>query len=92
LAIEKEDSLSGALTHVSRAFAVRSSRFAIEIHAREPDIIYVVSIKSDSEQYPPEGTGFIARNTLIPYLFNAATKKRAIAFTPDSTLLAAPQL
>jgi len=29
-------------------------------------------------------TGYIARNTLIPFLFNAAEKKCAIAFKPDS--------
>src|SRR5579883_1820594 len=31
-------------------------------------------------------TGYIARNTLIPFLFNAAEKKCAIAFKPDSAL------
>ncbi|MGA2253661.1 MAG: exo-alpha-sialidase [Thermoguttaceae bacterium] len=29
--------------------------FPIEIHAHEPDTIYVVPIKSDAEHYPPEG-------------------------------------
>jgi photosystem II stability/assembly factor-like uncharacterized protein len=29
--------------------------FPIEIHPHEPDTIYVVPIKSDSEHYPPEG-------------------------------------
>src|ERR1022692_3331782 len=29
--------------------------FAIDVHAHEPDTIYVVPIKSDSEHYPPEG-------------------------------------
>lgn len=29
--------------------------FAIEVHAHEPDTVYVVPIKSDSEHYPPEG-------------------------------------
>ena len=29
--------------------------FAIEVHAQEPDTVYVVPIKSDSEHYPPEG-------------------------------------
>ncbi len=29
--------------------------FAIEVHPHEPDTIYVVPIKSDSEHYPPEG-------------------------------------
>ena len=29
--------------------------FVIDVHAQEPDTIYVVPIKSDSEHYPPEG-------------------------------------
>jgi photosystem II stability/assembly factor-like uncharacterized protein len=29
--------------------------FALDVHAHEPDTIYVVPIKSDSEHYPPEG-------------------------------------
>jgi photosystem II stability/assembly factor-like uncharacterized protein len=29
--------------------------FAIDVHAHEPDTIYVVPIHSDSEHYPPEG-------------------------------------
>jgi len=29
--------------------------FPIEVHAHEPDTIYVIPIKSDSEHYPPEG-------------------------------------
>jgi hypothetical protein len=29
--------------------------FVIDIHAHEPETIYVVPIKSDSEHYPPEG-------------------------------------
>jgi photosystem II stability/assembly factor-like uncharacterized protein len=29
--------------------------FAIDIHAHEPETIYVVPIKSDSEHFPPEG-------------------------------------
>jgi hypothetical protein len=29
--------------------------FAIDVHAHEPNTIYVVPIKSDSEHYPPEG-------------------------------------
>lgn len=31
-------------------------------------------------------TGYIARNTIIPFLFNAAEKNCAIAFNPDSAL------
>jgi hypothetical protein len=29
--------------------------FALDVHAHEPDTIYVVPIKSDSEHYPPDG-------------------------------------
>jgi photosystem II stability/assembly factor-like uncharacterized protein len=29
--------------------------FPIDVHAREPETIYVVPIKSDSEHYPPDG-------------------------------------
>jgi photosystem II stability/assembly factor-like uncharacterized protein len=29
--------------------------FAIEVHAQEPDTVYVLPIKSDAEHYPPEG-------------------------------------
>jgi photosystem II stability/assembly factor-like uncharacterized protein len=29
--------------------------FPIDVHAHEPDTIYVVPIKSDSEHYPPDG-------------------------------------
>ena len=29
--------------------------FPVDVHAHEPDTIYVVPIKSDSEHYPPEG-------------------------------------
>jgi photosystem II stability/assembly factor-like uncharacterized protein len=29
--------------------------FCIDVHAHEPETIYVVPIKSDSEHYPPEG-------------------------------------
>jgi photosystem II stability/assembly factor-like uncharacterized protein len=30
--------------------------FAIDVHAHEPETIYVVPIKSDSEHYPPDGS------------------------------------
>jgi photosystem II stability/assembly factor-like uncharacterized protein len=29
--------------------------FCIDVHAHEPETIYIVPIKSDSEHYPPEG-------------------------------------
>ncbi len=29
--------------------------FAIDVHAHEPETVYVVPIKSDSEHFPPEG-------------------------------------
>jgi photosystem II stability/assembly factor-like uncharacterized protein len=29
--------------------------FPIDVHAHEPDTVYVIPIKSDSEHYPPDG-------------------------------------
>lgn len=29
--------------------------FVVDVHAHEPDTVYVIPIKSDSEHYPPEG-------------------------------------
>jgi len=29
--------------------------FAIDVHAHDPDVVYVVPIKSDTEHYPPDG-------------------------------------
>lgn len=37
--------------------------FPIEVHAHEPDTVYVVPIKSDSEHYPPEGKLRVYRST-----------------------------
>ena len=36
--------------------------FPVDVHAHEPDTIYVVPIKSDSEHYPPEGKLRVYRN------------------------------
>ena len=36
--------------------------FPIDIHAHEPDTIYVVPIKSDSEHYPPDGKLWVYRS------------------------------
>lgn len=36
--------------------------FPIDVHAHEPDTIYVVPIKSDSEHYPPDGKLRVYRN------------------------------
>lgn len=36
--------------------------FPIEVHAHEPETIYVVPIKSDSEHYPPDGKLRVYRN------------------------------
>lgn len=29
--------------------------FVVDVHAHEPETVYVIPIKSDSEHYPPEG-------------------------------------
>lgn len=36
--------------------------FPIDVHAHEPDTIYIVPIKSDSEHYPPDGKLRVYRN------------------------------
>jgi photosystem II stability/assembly factor-like uncharacterized protein len=36
--------------------------FPIDVHAHEPDTVYVVPIKSDSEHYPPDGKLRVYRN------------------------------
>jgi BNR/Asp-box repeat len=37
--------------------------FPISVHAHEPETIYVVPIKSDTEHYPPDGKLRVARST-----------------------------
>ena len=37
--------------------------FPIDVHAHEPETIYVVPIKSDSEHYPPDGKLRVYRST-----------------------------
>ncbi len=37
--------------------------FPIEVHAHEPDTVYVIPIKSDSEHYPPDGRLRVYRST-----------------------------
>jgi hypothetical protein len=36
--------------------------FPIEVHAHEPDTVYVIPIKSDSEHYPPDGRLLVYRS------------------------------
>jgi photosystem II stability/assembly factor-like uncharacterized protein len=36
--------------------------FPIEVHSHEPETVYVVPIKSDSEHYPPDGKLRVYRN------------------------------
>ena len=39
----------------ARNCALHEQQVAVDVHAHEPDTVYVVPIKSDSEHYPPEG-------------------------------------
>ena len=48
--------------------------FAIDVHAHEPDTIYVVPIKSDSEHYPPEGKLRVYRSRTGGNEWEALTK------------------
>jgi photosystem II stability/assembly factor-like uncharacterized protein len=48
--------------------------FPIEVHAHEPETIYVVPIKSDSEHYPPEGKLRVYRSRTGGHEWEALTK------------------
>jgi BNR/Asp-box repeat len=48
--------------------------FPIEVHAHEPDTVYVVPIKSDSEHYPPEGKLRVFRSRTGGEEWEALTK------------------
>ncbi len=48
--------------------------FPIEVHAHEPETIYVVPIKSDSEHYPPEGKLRVYRSRTGGEEWEALTK------------------
>jgi photosystem II stability/assembly factor-like uncharacterized protein len=48
--------------------------FPIDVHAHEPDTIYVVPIKSDSEHYPPEGKLRVYRSRTAGNEWEALTK------------------
>jgi photosystem II stability/assembly factor-like uncharacterized protein len=48
--------------------------FPIAVHAHEPDTIYVVPIKSDSEHYPPEGKLRVYRSRAGGNEWQALTK------------------
>jgi len=48
--------------------------FAIDVHAHEPETIYVVPIKSDSEHYPPDGKLRVYRSRTGGNEWEALTK------------------
>ena len=48
--------------------------FPIEVHAHEPETVYVVPIKSDSEHYPPEGKLRVYRSKTGGNEWEALTK------------------
>jgi photosystem II stability/assembly factor-like uncharacterized protein len=48
--------------------------FPIKVHAHEPDTVYVVPIKSDSEHYPPEGKLRVYRSRTGGNEWEALTK------------------
>jgi photosystem II stability/assembly factor-like uncharacterized protein len=48
--------------------------FPIEVHAHEPETIYVVPIKSDSEHYPPDGKLRVYRSRTGGVEWEALTK------------------
>jgi photosystem II stability/assembly factor-like uncharacterized protein len=48
--------------------------FVIDVHAHEPETLYVVPIKSDSEHYPPEGKLRVYRSRTGGHEWEALTK------------------
>jgi hypothetical protein len=48
--------------------------FVIDVHAHEPETIYVVPIKSDSEHYPPDGKLRVYRSRSGGHEWEALTK------------------
>jgi photosystem II stability/assembly factor-like uncharacterized protein len=48
--------------------------FPIDVHAHEPDTIFVVPIKSDSEHYPPDGRLRVYRSRTGGHEWEALTK------------------
>jgi photosystem II stability/assembly factor-like uncharacterized protein len=48
--------------------------FVVDVHAHEPDTIYVLPIKSDSEHYPPEGKLRVYRSRTGGKEWEALTK------------------
>ena len=48
--------------------------FVIDVHAHEPDTVYVVPIKSDSEHYPPDGKLRVYRSKAGGNEWEALTK------------------
>ena len=47
--------------------------FPIDVHAHEPETVYVVPIKSDSERYPPEGKMRVYRSRTGGHEWEALT-------------------
>ncbi len=59
--------------------------FAIDVHAHEPETIYVVPIKSDSEHYPPDGKLRVYRSRSRRQRVGAADQGPAADATATST-------
>jgi photosystem II stability/assembly factor-like uncharacterized protein len=47
--------------------------FVVDVHAHEPDTVYVLPIKSDSEHYPPEGKLRVYRSRTGGHTWEALT-------------------
>ena len=58
----------------SAAICRRDFGFPIDVHAHEPETIYVVPIKSDSEHYPPDGKLRVYRSRTGGNEWEALTK------------------
>ena len=58
----------------SAAIFPQTSDSPIDVHPHEPDTVYVVPIKSDSEHYPPEGKLRVYRSRTGGNEWEALTK------------------
>ena len=64
--------------------------FAIDVHAHEPETVYVVPIKSDSEHFPPEGKLRVYRSRSGGERMGSRSRTACRRATATSTCCATP--
>jgi hypothetical protein len=81
---------SGDLWHEISGNLPSDFGFPIAVHAHEPNTVYVVPIKSDSEHFPPEGKLRVYRSRSGGNEWEALTQWPSIGSTPAGSTLALP--